>query len=80
MSNGKVVNPAGQCVSVCHNSYYSVQYGLCVGIAFFKDDIWCVTGYPAVHTDELKHDMIVFKHIIRQTDLLADANALQNAS
>jgi len=77
MSDGKVVNPAGERISVCGNSYYSVQYGLCVGIAFFKDDIWCFTGYPAVHTDELKYDMVVFKHIIRHDDLLTDANLLR---
>ena len=70
MSKDNVINAAGEQIEVCQSSYYAVQYGLVVGVAYFENDTWYFTGSEPIPSKDLKFTMIVFKQLFTQNSLL----------
>lgn len=68
MTVKKILNPNQH--ELVDGTYYSVQYGLILCIAYYSGDVWYPTGYQAVITSDLSDDFIVIDRVCHQSDLL----------
>lgn len=63
-----VVNFTGEPLE--NSTYYSVQYGLIVSMAYHHNDNWFITGSLPIHESNLKEELIVIEKICTQADIV----------
>lgn len=68
MTTKNILNPNGH--KLVDGTYYSVQHGLILCVAYYSGDVWYPTGEMAFKTSELSDDFIVIDPICHQNDLL----------
>lgn len=66
----KVINHSGAALS--NHTYYTVQYGLILGVAYYNEDIWYVVGSEPIPTPKLRDDLIVVQALFTQNELAKD--------
>lgn len=57
-----------------NSTYYSVQYGLIVSMAYHYNGEWFITGHLPMHESKLKEELIVIEKICTQSDIVKKIN------
>lgn len=66
----KVINHSGDALT--NHTYYTVQYGLILCVAYYNEDIWYVVGSEPIPTPKLREDLIVVQALFTQDELAKD--------
>lgn len=68
MSNSAIENPNN--IDLNDNTYYSVQYGLVILMAFYNQGIWYMAGQPEIKESDLRFDLRILQKICTQDELV----------
>lgn len=69
MSKDRFHNP--QNIEIVDHTYYSVQYGLVIMMAYYNEGVWYMTGQPEIKQSDLKFDLIVVQKICTHNEMVA---------
>lgn len=68
MSNNRLHNP--QNIAIVDHTYYSVQYGLVIMMAYYNAGVWYMTGMQELKQSDLKFDLIIVQKVCTHDELV----------
>jgi hypothetical protein len=68
MSKERLHNP--QNIEITDHTYYSVQYGLVIMMAYHNAGVWYMTGQPEIKQSDLKFDLIIVQKVCTHAELV----------
>ncbi len=63
----KVINYTGK--DIQDRTYYSIQKGLIISVAFYNDGVWYIPAENPVNERDLKKEIIVIEEICKHDDI-----------
>lgn len=58
------------------NSYYSIQYGPFLTIAFYYNDTWFIPNYNPIQSDKIKDELIIIELLTNQSKITFAKNSV----